>query len=151
MLDYGDGDPAPRHPLVLTVSGPFPQAVVQQPKIASGALTPPATTREGIVKHSLGAVVAVTAIIWAVGSALAADLPLRAVVPADPAQEVSGKQISYSVVGNTVAGHWSAREQRADRRVTVAPSQARDNHIVEFLRWKEQQSAMNGRAIPPSR
>ena len=64
---------------------------------------------EGIVKHPLRAAVAVTAVILAAGSALATDLPVRADASAGFAQERSGKQIRASIVGNTVAGHWSAR------------------------------------------
>jgi hypothetical protein len=94
------------------------------------------------VKHPLGAVVAVT--LSATGSALAADLPLRAIAPAYAAQELSGKQIRASIV--------SARGQRADRRTTLAVTATlRDNHVLEFLRWKEQFTAANSRAVEPSR
>jgi hypothetical protein len=75
---------------------------------------------------------------------LAADLPLGAIAPAYAAQELSGKQIRASTV--------SARGPRADRRTTLAAAATLgDNHVLEFLRWKEQLSAANSRAVEPSR
>jgi hypothetical protein len=45
----------------------------------------------GIVKYRLGAAIAVTAIVSAAGSALAADLLLRVAAPAHLAQELSSQ------------------------------------------------------------
>jgi hypothetical protein len=101
------------------------------------------------MKHILAGI-AIIATISAAGSALAADLLLRAVAPA-------------------YAAHWSARGPRelgtrnrlrsvevfalADRGAVVAATAltARDNHVLEFLRWKEQLSTANSRVVEPTR
>jgi outer membrane immunogenic protein len=61
-------------------------------------------TREGIVKHLLGAGVAITAIMAATGWAMAADMPLRAVAPA-AAFDWSGMYI-----GGVVGGAWATND-----------------------------------------
>jgi hypothetical protein len=117
------------------------------------------------VKHPLGAAIAVT-VLSAAGSALAADLPLKDVAQTYAAQELPSKQIRVPILGNNV---WSARGQRepdtvirppsmiprTDPRATLAasatPPEARDNNVLEFLRWKEQRNAANNRAVVPSR
>jgi hypothetical protein len=139
-------------PLVLTVSGRFPQAVILQSEHVRAS-----TTWEGIVKHPLGAAVAVTAITLAAGAVLAADLPLKDVAQTYAAQELLSKQIRVPILENNT---WSARGQRepeavirppsvvprTDPRATLAAAatspNARDNHVLEFLRWKEHHSAM---------
>jgi hypothetical protein len=86
------------------------------------------------VKHQLGAVVVVTAMISAAGSALAADLLLRAVAPKYLAQVLSSEPATRS--------HPPSMEGRAAVAVAGTPPNARDNHVLEFLRWKQQHSAM---------
>jgi hypothetical protein len=86
------------------------------------------------VKHQLGAVVVVTAMISAAGSALAADLLLRAVAPAYLAQVLSSEPATRS--------RPPLVEGRAAVAVAATPPNARDNHVLEFLRWKQQHSAM---------
>jgi outer membrane immunogenic protein len=61
-------------------------------------------TREGIVKHLVGAGVAITAIMAATGWAMAADMPLRAVAPA-AAFDWSGMYI-----GGVVGGAWATND-----------------------------------------
>jgi hypothetical protein len=116
------------------------------------------------VKHPLGAAIAVT-VLSAAGSALTADLPLKVVAQTYAAQELASKQIRVPIFGNNV---WSARGQREPDTVirppsmvprtdpralaaTATPPEARDDNVLEFLRWKEQRSAANGRAVVPSR
>jgi hypothetical protein len=70
-------------PLDLTVSGPFLQGIILQPRSVDAL--------EGIVKYQLGAAIAVTAIISAAGSTFAADLLLRAAAPAHLSQELSSQ------------------------------------------------------------
>jgi hypothetical protein len=95
--------------------------------------------REGVVKHSLGAAIVAAAIILAAGLALAADLPLRAAAPAYVAQEQPSKQIRASIV---VTGASLA---------AAASANARDDHVLEFLRWKQQRSAANNPAVEASK
>jgi hypothetical protein len=116
-------------PLILTVSERFPQAIILQPKSADAL--------EGIVKHQLRAAVAVVAIISAAGSASAADLPPRAAAPAYLAQEPAGQMRSRPPSMEAVA----LSDRRATLAVAATPPNAGDNHILEFLRWKEQHSA----------
>jgi hypothetical protein len=78
------------------------------------------------VKRPLGAAAAVTASLLAAGSALAADLP----APAYVAQEHGKSPPSMA-----------RPDRRSSLAVTAGPLKARDNHVLEFLRWKEQQSA----------
>jgi hypothetical protein len=92
--------------------------------------------------------IAIIAMISGAGSALAADLLIRAAAPA-------------------YAAHWSAHGPRelgsrnrprsvetfalTDRGAVVAAmAKARDNHVLEFLRWKEQQSTANSPVVEPS-
>jgi hypothetical protein len=82
------------------------------------------------VKRPLGAAAAVIAIVSAAGSALAADLPLKGIAPAYVAQE-HGKSLPSM----------ARPDQRSALAVTGGPPKARDKHVLEFLRWKEQQSA----------
>src|SRR5271157_5661502 len=115
------------------------------------------------MRHALQGAVAVAAILVAC-SALAADLPLRAVAHA--AQELPSKQITVPTVANSIWSTTGQREPdalirppamvpRTDSRLTLAvtatPPEARDNHVLEFLRWKEQRGAANSRAFSPSR
>jgi hypothetical protein len=104
---------------------------------------------EGTMKHLLAGL-AIIAAISAAGSALAADLLLRAVAP------------SY-------AAHWSAHGPRelgtrnrprsaeafasTDRGAVVAATdlKARDSHVLEFLRWKEQLGTASSRVVELSR
>jgi hypothetical protein len=92
------------------------------------------------VKYRLGAAIAVTAIISAAGSALAADLLLRAAAPAYLAQELSSQSGMRSRPPSMKAFALSGR--RATLAVAATPPSARDNHVLEFLRWKEQHSAL---------
>jgi hypothetical protein len=119
-------------PLVLTVSGRCLQGILLQPKSADAL--------EGIVKYKLGAAIAVTAIISAAGSALGADLLLRAAAPAYLAQDLSSQPGMRSRPPSAEAFAISGR--RATLAVAATPPNARDNHILEFLRWKEQHSAV---------
>jgi hypothetical protein len=119
-------------PLVLTVSGRFLRAITLQPKSADAP--------EGIVKYQLGAAVAVTAIISAAGSALAADLLIRAAAPAHLAQELSSQPSTRSRPPSAEA--FEISDRRATLAVATTPPNARDNHVLEFLRWKEQHSAV---------
>jgi hypothetical protein len=100
------------------------------------------------MKHLLAGI-AIIAMISGAGSALAADLLIRAAAPA-------------------YAAHWSAHGPRelgsrnrprsveafavTDRGAVVAAMalKARDNHVLEFLRWKEQQSTANSPVVEPS-
>jgi hypothetical protein len=91
------------------------------------------------VKYRLGAAIAVTAIISAVGSAFAADLLLRAVAPAHLAQELSSQPGMRSRPPPSEA--FAISDRRATLAVAATPSNARDSHILEFLRWKEQHGA----------
>jgi len=86
------------------------------------------------VKYRLGAAaaIAVAAIISAAGSALAADLLLRAAAPA----HLSMRSRPPS------AEAFAISDRRAAIAVAATPPNARDNHILEFLRWKEQHSAV---------
>jgi hypothetical protein len=117
------------------------------------------------VKHPLGAAIAVT-VLSAAGSALAADLPLKDVARTYAAQELASKQIRVPILGSNA---WSARGQRESDTVIRPPSmvprtesratlaatattpEARENNVLEFLRWKEQRSAANSRAVVQSR
>jgi hypothetical protein len=92
------------------------------------------------VKYQLGAAVAVTAIISAAGSALAADLLLRAAAPVYLAQEPSNQPGMRSRPPSMKAFALSGR--RATLAVAATPPNARDSHILEFLRWKEQHSVV---------
>jgi hypothetical protein len=121
-----------RTPLILTVSERFPQAIIQQPKSADAL--------EGIVKHQLGAAVAVAAIISVAGSALAADLPPRAAAPAYLAQELARQPRMRSRPPSMEA--FTLSDRRTTLAVAATPPSTRDNHILEFLRWKEQHSAV---------
>jgi hypothetical protein len=120
-----------RTPLILTVSERFPQAIIQQPKSAEAL--------EGIVKHQLGAAVAVATIISMAGSALAADLPPRA-APAFLAQELARQPGMRSRPPSMEA--FALSDRRTTLAVAATPPSTRDNHILEFLRWKEQHSAV---------
>jgi hypothetical protein len=91
------------------------------------------------VKHQLGAAVAVAAIISAAGSALAADLPPRAAAPAYLAQGPAGQPGMRSRPPLMEA--FALSDRRITLAVAVTPANARDNHVLEFLRWKEQHSA----------
>jgi hypothetical protein len=117
-------------PSILTVSKRFPQAIIQEPKSADAL--------EGIVKHQLRAGVAVAAIISAAGSALAADLPPRAAAPAYLAQELAGQP----GMRRRPPSAFALSDRDATLAVAATPPNARDNHILEFLRWKEQHSAV---------
>jgi hypothetical protein len=86
------------------------------------------------VKQKLGAVVVVTAMISAAGSALAADLLTGAVAPAYFAQVLSSEPATRS--------RPPSMEGRATVAVAATPPNARDNHVLEFLRWKQRHSAM---------
>ena len=88
------------------------------------------------MKHQLGAAVAVAAIISVAGSALAADLPPRAAAPAYLAQEPAGQPGMRSRPPSMEA--FALSDRRATVAVAATPPNARDNHILEFLRWKEQ-------------
>jgi hypothetical protein len=117
------------------------------------------------VKHPLGAAIAVTVLSAAV-SGLAADLPLKDVAQTYAAQELASKPIRVPILGNNV---WSTRGQqepdavirppsmvpRTESRATLAATattpEARENNVLEFLRWKEQRSAANSRTAVPSR
>jgi hypothetical protein len=92
------------------------------------------------VKYQLAAAVAVAAIISAAGSALAADLLLTAAAPAYLAQEPSSQPVVRSRPPSMDAFALSGR--RANLAVVATPTNARDNHVLEFLRWKEQHSAV---------
>jgi hypothetical protein len=96
--------------------------------------------REGVVKHSLGAAIVAAAIILAAGLALAADLPLRAAAPAHLAQELSSQPSMRSRPLSAEA--FAISDRRATLAVAATSPNARDNHILEFLRWKEQHSAV---------
>jgi hypothetical protein len=117
-------------PSILTVSKRFPQAIIQEPKSADAL--------EGIVKHQLRAGVAVAAIISAAGSALAADLPPRAAAPAYLAQELAGQP----GMRRRPPSAFALSDRDATLAVAATPPNARDNDILEFLRWKEQHSAV---------
>jgi hypothetical protein len=119
-------------PLILTVSEGFPQAIILPPKWADAL--------EGIVKHRLGAAVAVAAIISAAGSALAADLPPRAAAPAYFAQELAGQPGMRRRPPSMEA--FALSDRRATLAMAATPPNVRDNHVLEFLRWKEQHSAV---------
>jgi hypothetical protein len=118
--------------LILTVSERFPQAIIQEPK-STDAL-------EGIVEHQLGAAVAVAAIISVAGSALAADLPPRAAAPAYLAQEPAGLPGMRSRPPSMEA--FALSDRRTTLAVAATSANARDNHILEFLRWKEKHSVV---------
>jgi hypothetical protein len=119
-------------PLFLTVSGRLLQAIKLQPNSADAL--------EGIVKYRLGAAIAVTAIISAAGSALAADLLLRAAAPTHLAQELSSQPSMRSRLPSAEA--FAISDRRTTLAVATTPANARDSHILEFLRWKEQHSAV---------
>jgi hypothetical protein len=91
------------------------------------------------VKYRLGAAIAVTAIISAAGSALAADLLLRAAASAHLAQELSSQP---SMRSRPPSEALAISDRRATLAVAATSPNARDNHILEFLRWKEQHSAV---------
>jgi hypothetical protein len=92
------------------------------------------------VKHQLGAAVAVTAMISAAGSPLAADLLLRAAAPGYLAKMLSSEPDTRSRPPSI--GAFALTDQRATLAVAATSPDARDNHVLEFLRWKEQHSAM---------
>jgi hypothetical protein len=92
------------------------------------------------VKYQLGAAIAITAIISAAGSTLAADLLLRAAAPAHLAQELSSQPSMRSRPPSAEA--LAISDRRTTLAVAATPPNARDNHILEFLRWKEQHSAV---------
>jgi hypothetical protein len=92
------------------------------------------------VKYRLGAAIAVTATISAAGSALAADLLLRAAAQAQLAQKLSSQPGIRSRPPSAEAFAMSNR--RATLAVAASSPNARDNHVLEFLRWKEQHSAV---------
>ena len=92
------------------------------------------------MKYRLGAAIAVTAIISAAGSALAADLLLRAGATAHLAQELSSQPSMRSRPLSAEA--FAISDRRATLAVATTPPSARDNHVFEFLRWKEQHSAV---------
>jgi hypothetical protein len=82
------------------------------------------------LKHHIRAAAASAAIIWAVGSTSAADLPLGAFSPA-------ATQAENSIVGSINSGS----------RLAMAPtsSEVRDSRVREFLRWRERSAASDRR------
>jgi hypothetical protein len=92
------------------------------------------------VKHQLGAAVAVAAIISAAGSVLAADLAPRAAAPAYLARELPSQPGMRSRPPSMEA--FALSDRGAILAVAATPPNARDNHILEFLRWKEQHSVV---------
>ena len=92
------------------------------------------------MKYRLGAAVGIAAIISAAGSTLAADLLLRAAAPAHLAQGPAGQPSMRSRPPLMEAFALSDRD--AILAVAATPPNARDNHVLEFLRWKEQHSAV---------
>jgi hypothetical protein len=119
-------------PLFLTVSGRLLQAIILQRNSADAL--------EGIMKYRLGAAIAVAAIISAAGSALAADLLLRAAAPTHLAQKLPSQPSMRSRLPSAEA--FAISDRRATLAVATTPPNARDSHILEFLRWKEQHSAV---------
>jgi hypothetical protein len=92
------------------------------------------------VKYRLGAAIAITAIISAAGSTLAADLLLRAAAPAHLEQEPFRQPSMRSRPPSAEA--FTISDRRANLAIAATPPNARDSHILEFLRWKEQHSAV---------
>ena len=92
------------------------------------------------MKYQLGAAIAVTAIISAAGSTLAADLLLTAAAPAHLARELSSQPSMRSRPPSAEA--FAKSDRRATLGVAATTPNARDSHILEFLRWKEQHSAV---------
>ena len=92
------------------------------------------------MKHQVGAAVGIAAIISAAGSVLAADLRPRVAAPAYLAQEPAGQASMRSRPPSMEA--LALSDRRATIAVAAAPPSTRDNHILEFLRWKEQHSAV---------
>jgi hypothetical protein len=92
------------------------------------------------VKHQLAAAIAVTAMISAAGSPLAANLLLSAAAPEYLAKmlpsELGARTRPPSVQAFAPTG------QGAVLAMAGTSSNARDNHVLEFLRWKEKHSAM---------
>ena len=86
------------------------------------------------MKHQLGAAVGIAAIISAAGSALAADLPPRAAAPAYLAQGPAGQPGMRSRPPSAFA----LSDRDAILAVAATQPYARDNHVLEFLRWKAQ-------------
>jgi hypothetical protein len=89
------------------------------------------------VKHQLGAAVGIAAIISVAGSALAADLPPRAAAPAYLAQEPASQPMRSRPPSMET---FALTDRRTTLAVAATSANARDNHVLEFLRWKEQHS-----------
>jgi hypothetical protein len=79
-------------------------------------------------------------VIAVMGSALAADLLLRAAAPAHLALKLSNQPSMRSRPPS--AEDFAISNRRATLAVAATSPNARDNHILEFLRWKEQHSAV---------
>ena len=92
------------------------------------------------MKHQLGAAVGIAAIISVAGSVLAADLRPRAAAPAYLAQELARQPRMRSRPPSMEA--FTLSDRRTTLAVAAAPPSTRDNHILEFLCWKEQHSAV---------
>jgi hypothetical protein len=94
------------------------------------------------MKHLLAGI-AIVAMISAAGSALAADLLLRAVAPAHAAHWAAHgpRELSTIRPPRSVEAFASA-----DRRSVAAatPPNERDVRILEFLRWKDQIRTASG-------
>jgi hypothetical protein len=89
------------------------------------------------MKHQLGAAVAITAMILAACAPLAANLLLSAAAPGYLAKGLSGEQGRPPSMDALAPTH-----QGAVLAMAGPSTDARDDHVLEFLSWKERHSAM---------
>jgi hypothetical protein len=92
-----------------------------------------------LVKHQLGAVVAVIASISAAGAPLAANWLLSPAAPGYLAKVASSEP---STQGRPPSMEAFATDKGAVLAMAGTSPDVRDNRVLEFLRWKEKHNAM---------
>jgi hypothetical protein len=116
-------------PLILTVSGRFPQAIILQSRLTPGGHRETSTwsSCRRCRNHIGGG--------FGVGSGLTAQSGCAGIPRAGAGRSTRhAKSPAFN-------GAFALSDRRITLAVAVTPANARDNHVLEFLRWKKQHSA----------